>query len=102
MWISRRLMCYGAPLSVRFGEACLGTRLPSSYRAFVKVTNGWHLADEVTDRLLPVEEIEWFAARYPDWVAAWDASSAAYASPDMSPISDDEYLVYGEVQDEIR
>ena len=41
-------------------EERLGTKLPPSYRAFIKVSNGWHNTGTFIDRILPVEEIIWF------------------------------------------
>lgn len=41
-------------------ETKLGTKLPPSYRAFLKVSNGWRNTGTFIDRILPVEEIHWF------------------------------------------
>jgi|GEM_PF-853632 hypothetical protein len=59
-------------------EARLGVRLPPSYRAFLRVTNGWRYAGDVGARLRPVEEIDWFRTENQDWIDAY-----------TSPIADD-------------
>lgn len=74
-------------------EQRLGTRLPPSYRAFLKVSNGWRSPSIFIHDLLPVSGIGWFQERNQDWIDA-------YADPDSSfpPIPDADYLAYGEQQ----
>jgi len=52
-------------------EARLGIALPASYREFLKVTNGWPIAGPFVDRILPVQEIDWFAKKSEEWIRDW-------------------------------
>ncbi len=52
-------------------EARLKTRLPESYREFLKVSNGWPTGGPYVARILPVEEIEWVSARKRNWLEGW-------------------------------
>lgn len=72
-------------------EARLGIRLPPSYRAFLKVSNGWRQTSPYIYRLWSTEEIEWFAVRHQGWIDNWRAE-------DSEPATDEEYFVYGEEQ----
>ena len=45
---------------IRQAEAKLDTRLPPSYRAFLRVSNGWRNTGTFIDHILPVEQIYWF------------------------------------------
>ena len=92
-------------------EARLGKTLPPSYRAFLKVTNGWRQTTPLIDRLWSSEEIEWFSNRHQNWidafledykdryphVSATQLESNAHLGAPSVP--DEEYLVYGEAQD---
>ncbi|MDJ0704625.1 MAG: SMI1/KNR4 family protein [Leptolyngbyaceae cyanobacterium MO_188.B28] len=92
-------------------EAHLGMILPPSYRAFLKVTNGWRQTTPLIDRLWSTEEIEWFASRHQDWIDAFLEQNQERYSPvsenhldanthlTAPSVSDEEYLVYGEEQD---
>lgn len=51
-------------------EARLGLTLPSSYRDFLKVTNGWHRFPGIL-RLRFIEEIDWFCVENQDWIDEW-------------------------------
>jgi len=44
-------------------ERRLKTKLPESYREFLKVSNGWPTGGPYVTRILPVEEIEWVSAK---------------------------------------
>ena len=52
-------------------EARLGTRLPPSYRTFLRVSNGFLQPGVVVPRLLPTEEVGWVREREPEIVATW-------------------------------
>ncbi len=66
-----RLGASGAGVeAIRATEARLGTALPASYRAFLEVSDGWHLALDLVERLLPVAAIDWMAQRAPEMLAA--------------------------------
>ena len=43
-------------------ETRLGAKLPPSYRAFLKVTNGWRQTTPFISRLWSTQEIDWFTA----------------------------------------
>jgi hypothetical protein len=57
-------------------EAHLGRVLPSSYRDFLRVSNGWRYTDPFIKRLWSTGEIEWFSVRHQEWI---DAYVEAYA-----------------------
>jgi hypothetical protein len=101
-------------------ETRLGVKLPPSYREFLKVSNGWRQTARQTDsfnhRLWSTEEIEHFAVRHPQWIKAFhdrlgtngisldeefqeldDQWEPVTLSP--VPLSDEDYLVYGDEQD---
>jgi SMI1 / KNR4 family (SUKH-1) len=91
-------------------EARLSIRLPSSYREFLKISNGWRQTTPFIYRILAVEEVEWFHVRHADWIASFSQkysqthvpapadhqSNGAYAGP---IVSDADYLIYGSAQD---
>jgi hypothetical protein len=86
-------------------EARLGTQLPPSYRAFLKVTNGWRQTTPFINKLWSTAEIEWFSVRNQSWLNVLLARSEQAnaelpnsSSPHPS-IPDEEYLVYGRDQD---
>jgi hypothetical protein len=75
-------------------ETRLATRLPPSYRAFLKTSNGWHFASVAIFDLLPATEVEWFQKRNQDWIDAYVGPAA-----ELPPISEREYFTYGASQD---
>ena len=52
-------------------ESRLGVALPNSYKEFLKITNGWPIAGQYVERILPVQEIDWFATKSREWIEAW-------------------------------
>lgn len=86
-------------------EARLGTSLPSSYRAFLKVSNGWHKTALFSNQLWSTQEIEWFAVRNQVWIDAFSAKFTSPAAENINSkvahpsVSDADYFVYGEAQD---
>ncbi|HYF07753.1 MAG TPA: SMI1/KNR4 family protein, partial [Acetobacteraceae bacterium] len=52
-------------------ERRLGLRLPPSYRAFLRVTNGWHHPSSFVGMIHPVERIAPFLAENRDWAMAY-------------------------------
>jgi hypothetical protein len=52
-------------------ENRLKARLPKSYREFLKTSNGWSAAGPYVKRILPVQEIEWVAAKRRNWLEYW-------------------------------
>lgn len=96
-------------------ESRLGVQLPPSYRAFLKVTNGWRQtakrADTFNHRFWSTEDIERFSTRHPQWIKSfsehpdtvdlgWEDDSEELDDL-WQPVgvSDAEYFVYGESQD---
>ena len=86
-------------------EARLNTTLPPSYRAFLKVTNGWRQTTPFINKVWSAQKIEWFSVKNQKWIDAFlektghfPAESSNSSSPPPS-ISDEEYFVYGEAQD---
>lgn len=76
-------------------ETHLGTRLPPSYRTFLKITSGWRQTTPFVDKLWSTEELEWFAVRHQDLIDTAAAMSEQLQAP---PVLDEEYFVYGEDQ----
>jgi hypothetical protein len=75
-------------------EARLGNVLPSSYRSFLLVSNGWRLPGNTVPRLWSTTEIEWFATQNQEFITA--------LTPEMMPpVPDDEYFIYGDAQDSV-
>jgi len=56
-------------------ESRLGIKLPPSYRAFLKASNGWRFAAKNTPILRAVEEIRWFRKEHKDWYEAYKMSA---------------------------
>jgi hypothetical protein len=78
-------------------EKRLATRLPPSYRAFLKASNGWRFPSISIFDLLPAGKVAWFRKRNQDWIDAYVGPSA-----ELPPISDKEYFVYGAKQDCVK
>jgi hypothetical protein len=82
-------------------ERRLNTRLPPSYRAFLKVSNGWRQTTPFVHRIWPTDGIEWFAQRHSNWIEAfirrYGDRGQDLSSIDLS--TDLAYWVYGEEQD---
>lgn len=70
-------------------ETRLATKLPPSYREFLKVSNGW-LRYPGMIKLRGIDEIDWFCTENQEWIDIWIASCK-----DTPPISDEEYFTYG-------
>ncbi|HEX2913279.1 MAG TPA: HEAT repeat domain-containing protein [Chloroflexia bacterium] len=75
-------------------ETRLGVTLPPSYRAFLKVSNGWGQLTNFIYKLWSSREVDWFRVRNQDWIDAWSA--------DPYPVPDEEYFVYGEEQNVVN
>ncbi len=82
-----------AETEIAAAEKRLAVGLPPSFRAFLKVSNGWRFPSVFIYDLLPAEKIVWFKEQNQDWIDAYVDSSA-----DLPPVSDKEYFVYGEKQ----
>ncbi|HAA29651.1 MAG TPA: SMI1/KNR4 family protein [Cyanobacteria bacterium UBA8553] len=86
-------------------EARLETTLPSSYREFLKVTNGWRQTTPFIYKLWSTEDIEWLWVRHQAWIDAFlypyknndiDSLDSQWETPS---ISNSDYFVYGDAQD---
>lgn len=75
-------------------ESRLNTIFPPSYRAFLKVSNGWRQTTPFIDRLWSTEEIEWFTTRHSDWIEDF---IRRYGDRDLE--NDANYEIYGPDQD---
>src|SRR5260221_7231533 len=82
---------------VAAAERRLSARLPPSYRAFLKVSNGWRFPSVSIFDLFPVASVTWFREHNQDWIDAYVDPSA-----ELPPISDREYFVYGEKHDCVK
>src|SRR5438876_777044 len=71
-------------------EKRLTTRLPPSYRAFLKASNGWRFPSISIIDLLPARKVVWFREQNQEWIDAYVGPSAG-----LPPILDQEYFVYG-------
>ncbi len=81
-------------------ETRLGTKLPPSYREFLKVTNGWRQLNSFIYKLWSTDEIEWLFVRHRnDLINPWLEGYTSNRLDSMS-VSDEKYLVYGEKQDQ--
>jgi len=77
-------------------ENKLGTKLPPSYREFLKASNGLHQPVEsmatTGGDFWPAEEVDWFRVRNQWWIDCWTDETEP-ETPDA------EYFVYGPDQD---
>jgi hypothetical protein len=74
-------------------ESRLGKALPTSYREFLKVSNGWRATGFFIDKIWSTEDIEWFRVRHHEWIADWNLGAAAYAASNpksAAPTGDDD------------
>lgn len=92
-------------------EERLETRLPPSYRTFLAASNGWRHAGPFIYDLWPCGEVRWFKDRHQDWIDAYmhpedNGVEVVYPPgkepPRPKPLTDEEYLVYGNQQDPCR
>ncbi|KAB8330513.1 SMI1/KNR4 family protein [Scytonema tolypothrichoides VB-61278] len=78
-------------------EARLETTLPPSYRNFLAASNGWQKLDNMIDRLLSTQEIDWLASRNQELIDGW--MTGIEIGSGYTPVPDEEYFVYGDEQD---
>lgn len=92
-------------------EKRLGAALPPSYRSFLAETNGWRNCGPFIYNLWPCSDVRWFQERNQDWIDAYmhpESSGITIVSPPgqeppkLRPLTDEEYLTYGEEQDSCR
>lgn len=89
-------------------ETRLRTKLPPSYREFLKVTNGWRQTTPFIYRMWSIEEVEWFVVRHQDWMDEFILDHDEFRQTQShrnngasfyEKVLDREYFVYGEQQD---
>ena len=59
---------------IRTAESRLGTALPSSYRSFLRFSNGWQSFGRFVTNPGPLwstDEVDWFRVRNQSWIDAW-------------------------------
>ncbi len=85
-----------AEAEIEAAEMRLGVRFPPSYRAFLRVTNGWRHVNTFVHLMWPTTEIARFHQRNQPWIDA-------YVGPakDEPRLPDEKYLVYGKDQDPV-
>ena len=88
-------------------EKRLGTRLPPSYRCFLSVTNGWRNCGYFIYKLWPCSEVRWFRERNQAWIDAYVHPEPWWPKgqtppPEPPPLTDKEYLTYGDKQDSCK
>ncbi len=66
-------------------EARLGVTLPPSYRAFLRLSNGWRYLGDLGVGLRRVEDVDWFRVENQDWIDAY------LEATDDESWADDEY-----------
>jgi len=59
-------------------EARLGRSLPPSYRAFLKVSNGFRQPGMMSKRILSTDEVDWFPVRHQELVDICDSDYLEY------------------------
>lgn len=74
-------------------ETRLNTTLPPSYREFLRVTNGWRRTTPFVAHLSSTETIQWYVRTDQPEIDHWLQEEVL--SYPVTPISDDDYLVYG-------
>ncbi|MEO0758132.1 MAG: SMI1/KNR4 family protein [Cyanobacteria bacterium J06648_16] len=93
---------------IRQAEERLQVSLPPSYKAFLKVTNGWRQTTPFIYKIWSVEEIKWFSTEHQTWINEFVAANAerqkirdarGNGAATYTMISDQDYLVYSTRQD---
>ena len=68
-------------------EKRLGKTLPPSYRAFLKVSNGWRVCNPYMDEVFPVEKIDFTRNTDLDLIELWESDSMGIRA-DRASVSD--------------
>lgn len=80
-------------LEIQKTEERLNTKLPPSYREFLKVSNGFRQLNCFVWNILPVEKIDWIEKFDPSFFELYSTEFK-----DTFNATDEEYFVYGEQQ----
>ncbi len=92
-------------------EERLGATLPPSYRSFLAESNGWRNCGPFIYDLWSCSDVRWFEERNQQWIDACvhpenNGITIVYPPgrepPAPRPLTDEEYLVYGDEQDTCR
>jgi len=92
-------------------ETRLGAKLPPSYRTFLSESNGWRNCGPFIYDLWSCSDVHWFQERNQQWIDAYiypenNGITIVYppgqVPPAPRPLTDEEYLVYGDQQDSCR
>jgi hypothetical protein len=70
-------------------ETRLGVQLPTSYKAFLRVTNGWRLTCTSVKDIWSTERVDWFRVEHQYWIDELTEAMDGYEVPD------EEYFYYG-------
>ena len=68
-------------------ETRLGMNLPSSYREFLKTSNGWRVCNPYMDEVFSVDKIDFTRHTDPDLVALWENDRAGAEVASVSDMS---------------
>lgn len=71
-------------------EKRLGYELPTSYRNFLKTTNGWSRTSELIERIRPCSKVEWLEAESPETLDVW----AAEPEQPFDGVTAEDYFAY--------
>ncbi len=80
-------------------EQRLGIPLPPSFRAFLKVSNGWRRATQAIERIWGTEDLVWFRTGHRDWISAYTRPTPYGSDAD---VCDEEYFGYGQRAEDFR
>jgi hypothetical protein len=92
-------------------EERLKVQLPPSYRSFLATSNGWHVPSWFVYDLWPASKLAWFRDNHQQWIDAYvhpEHSGVTLvlrdhqSPPEPRPLTDEEYLIYGEEQNVCR
>jgi len=76
-----------------------GVRLPPSYQTFLAFTNGWDgRLTQFIKGLWPSDSVSWYSEKSSDLIEAWFIGETNNYTRPLMTISDEDYLVYGEMQ----
>jgi hypothetical protein len=77
-------------------ENRLKIALPPSYRAFLRISNGWLRTTFAIERIWGTQEIDWFRKKHRDWISCYLAPSS-FEAREETP--DEEYFTYERAED---
>jgi hypothetical protein len=84
-------------------EARLGARLPPSYTAFLRASDGWRVPYGFVPQIRPAARVDWLATRDQTLIDQWcggDAAADLAPGAGLPSVPDAEYFVYDDRQAE--